>query len=65
MRDRQTREEQTVLIGAALGVFAVVLAVEGLVLWLLHSAFGTGVLAWAVVIAGALAIVHLVRSERH
>jgi hypothetical protein len=68
MRAQQDREEQTVLIGSALAVFAVVMAVEALALWLLHSAlgvaFGNAVLGGMVVIAGTVAIVNLVRSER-
>ena len=66
MRTREAREEQTVLIGTALGIFVVVLGLEALGLWLADAAFGIGpgnaVSVCAVVIAAGSAIVHLVRS---
>ncbi len=71
MRTRRARDEQTIAIGAALGVFAVVVTAEVLGLWLLHSAFGVAaghwdaVLGWVgVAVAGVLAIAHLVAAER-
>ncbi|MBO0843971.1 MAG: hypothetical protein J2P22_00960 [Nocardioides sp.] len=68
MRAQRDRDEQTVLIGTALGVFALVMVAEGLALWLLHSTFdiaiGRAVTGGAVVIAGTVAIMNLVRSEK-
>jgi hypothetical protein len=68
VRTQQEREEQSVLIGTALGVFARVLVAEALGLWLLHAAFDLGaddaVLGWLVVGAATVAITTLVRSDR-
>jgi hypothetical protein len=68
MRAQRDRDEQSVLIGTALGVFALVSTAEALGLWLAHFVFDfegrNAMVGWVVVIAGALAIVNLVRSER-
>ena len=64
-RAQQDREGQTTLIGMALGVFAVVMAVELLCFWLADVQVGGALLGYAVVLAGACAVVALVRSERH
>lgn len=68
MRAQRDREEQTVLIGTALGVFGLVVAAEVLGLWLAHYVLdlriSDAVVGWAILIAGTLAIVNLVRSEK-
>jgi uncharacterized membrane protein HdeD (DUF308 family) len=68
VRAQQDREEQTALIGTALGIFALVMAAAVLGLWLMHSAFEFEVDSalgwWTVVIAGVVAVVFLVRSQR-
>jgi hypothetical protein len=67
VRAQRDREEQTVLIGTALGLFAVVMTAEVLGLWFVHSAFDVGVgsatFGWTVVVAGTAAIVYLARSD--
>jgi ABC-type proline/glycine betaine transport system permease subunit len=68
MRAQAEREEQTVLIGTALAVFAAVLGAEVLGLWLVHSVLGVALGRWTqgcvAVVAGAVAVANLVRSER-
>ena len=68
VRQLQDRDEQTVLIGTALGLFAVVMAAQALGLWLLSVALDIDVertlFGWAVVIAGTSAIAYLVRAMR-
>jgi hypothetical protein len=68
MRDRRATENQSVLIASALGVFALALTLEGLAGWVLHSALdlepGNAISGAAVLLAAALAIAFLVRSDR-
>jgi hypothetical protein len=70
MRTQRDREEQTVAIGTALGVFGAIMAAEVLGLWLFHSVFDisdgqtNAIFGWAVIVAGTLAIASLARSER-
>jgi hypothetical protein len=68
VRAQPNREEQTALIGTALAIFAFVIAAEALGLWLMHTAVdlkvGSAMGGWAVVVAGLVAVVFLVRSER-
>jgi hypothetical protein len=68
VRAQRDREEQSVLIGTALGVFALVSTAEALGLWLAHFVFdfdgSNAMVGWVVVIAGTLAIANLVRSEK-
>jgi len=72
VRAQQDRDEQTVLIGAALGVFALVLAVEALGGWIVHSAVGLNVdgaiggaiAVLAVVTPGLATVAFVLRSER-
>jgi hypothetical protein len=70
MRTQLERDQQTVDIGTALGVFVLIVAAEVLGLWLLHSVFDIAsghtdaLLGWAVAIAGTIAIANLVRSEK-
>ena len=70
MRTQRDREAQTVAIGTALGVFAVIMAAAVLGLWLVHSRFDVSdgqtdaILGVAVIIAGTLAFASLGRSRR-
>lgn len=72
VRTQQDRDEQTALIGAGLGVFALVLAAEVLGGWFVHTAFELdddgrirGAVAVLAIVFPVLAtIVFLVRSER-
>jgi small neutral amino acid transporter SnatA (MarC family) len=70
VRTQQDREEQTVAIGTALGVFAVIMTAEVIGVLLLNSVWGISyghtdaIGGLAVLIAGTLAIAHLVRSEK-
>jgi hypothetical protein len=65
VRAQKDREEQTTVIGVALAVFAAVMTVEVLGIWLAGVEVGGAFLGYAVVLAGAAAVVALVRSERH
>jgi hypothetical protein len=68
MRAQRDREEQSVLIGTALGVFALVATAEALGLWLAHFVFdfegSNAMVGWVIVIAGILAGANLIRSEK-
>jgi hypothetical protein len=68
MRAQRDREEQSVLIGTALGVFALVATAEALGLWLAHFVFdfegSNAMVGWVIVIAGMLAGANLIRSEK-
>lgn len=70
MRTQRDREEQTVAIGTALGVFVAIMAAAVLGLWLANSMFDISdgqtdaILGVAVLIAGTLAIASLGRSGR-
>lgn len=67
MRDQQASDEQTVAIAVALAVFVLVLALGGLVVWLLHAVFavtpGSTLAACLLVAAVAAAVTSLVRSR--
>ena len=70
MRTQQERDEQTLAIGTALGLFVLLVGLGVLVLWFLHSQLGVDddwrqVLRWTVVtVAATVATAHLVRSNR-
>ena len=69
VRDQQERDEQTVAIGTALGIFALVLTGVGLFAWFLHAFSDVldgqeGVITGtAVVVAGIAACAYLM-SQR-
>jgi hypothetical protein len=63
-RAQRDREEQTVAIGAALGAIALVVAIEILGIWLADVEVGGAIFGCAVVLAVAVALATLVRSER-
>jgi cation transporter-like permease len=68
MRAQRDREEQTILIGTALGMFALLMTAEVLGLLLTHALLGVSIndtmIGWAFLIAGTLATVNLIRSEK-
>lgn len=70
VRTPEQRDEQTVAITTALGLFVVTLIVVGLVAWVLDSVTGLvdghyeSVSAIALVLAGTVAVINLVRSTR-
>lgn len=68
MRAQRDREAQTVLIGTALGMVALIMTAEVLGLLLAHAVLGLGIndtmIDWTFLIAGTLAAVNLIRSEK-
>jgi hypothetical protein len=71
VRAQPNRDEQTVLIATALGVFALVLTAEVATLWLLHVVFGVVfgvapgiVLLGTIVVIVVAAVANLPRSEQ-
>lgn len=70
MQAREQRDEKTVLIATALGLFCLVLAVGGLGLWAANSFLGmsdsaTASLFWVLTIAaGVLLVVYLLRARQ-
>ena len=70
MRTQRDRDEQTLAIGTALGVFAVVLGAMLLVVWLSHAVSGADdhadalIGTAALVLATGAAVASLVRSRR-
>jgi type IV secretory pathway VirB2 component (pilin) len=70
VRSSRDQDEQTLLIVGALGSFAAVLAVAGVVLLGLHVVFGLGGRAldagvgWAAVATGCVSVLRLLGRER-
>jgi hypothetical protein len=70
MRSQTQRDEQTLAIATAMGLFVVLLVLGGLVLWFISSVvplsnrLSNGLLLTVAVIAGAVAIRNLVRAVK-
>ena len=70
MRTQEDRDEQTVVIATALGIFTLILAAVGAVAWWLQSlthgldGHEQAILGPAVLVAGTVACRHLTRSTR-
>jgi hypothetical protein len=70
MQTREQRDEKTVLIATALGLFCLVIAVGGLGLWAANSLFGMSDSAaesgagMLIIAAGVLLVAYLVRARQ-
>ena len=70
MRPQQDRDEQTVVIGTALGIFTLIIAAVGVVVWWLQSlthrldGHEEAIIWPAVLLAGIVACSYLARSRR-
>lgn len=70
MQTPQRRDQKTVVIATALGLFVLVVAAGAGLLWVTDSVFGwpgedtNAVFSMLVVAAGAAAVVHLVRADK-
>jgi N-formylglutamate amidohydrolase len=70
VRSQEDRDEQTVAIGSALGMFGILILAEVLGLWLLDATFESAdqhidaLFRGAIVLAGTLAIANLARSRQ-
>jgi riboflavin transporter FmnP len=70
VRSQEDRDEQTVAIGSALGVFAIVMLAAILGLWLVYATVESAdkhidaLSRGAIVLAGTVAILNLARSRQ-
>ena len=70
MQTSEQRDEKTVVVASALGLFCLVVAIGGVGLWAATSALGmsdatAATLEWVLFIAGGLLlVVYLVRARR-